>query len=255
MPSRPPAPSHKHSSARIPVAVVTGAGSGVGRACARRLAAAGWRVALVGRRSKALRETIASAGRDAPGRFTFHPCDITDPAAVAAMAAEVLRRWPRIDALVNAAGTNVPRRLLRELSAEDYHRLIDTNLHGAYHCLQAFLPAMRRARAGTVVNIVSDAGLHANAKAGAAYVASKFALTGLTQSVNLEEGPGGIRACAIFPGDIDTPLLHRRPVPPPALARRRMLQPADVAECVWLALNLPSRAVIEQLVVRPRAHH
>jgi len=253
MPSRSPALSPKHSSARVLVAVVTGAGSGVGRACALRLCAAGWRVALVGRRSTALQQTIAAAGRGGRARLTLHPCDITDSAAVAAMAAAVLRRWPRVDALVNAAGTNVPRRLLRELSADDYHRLINTNLHGAYHCLQAFLPAMRRARAGTVVNIISDAGLLANAKAGAAYVASKFALTGLTQSVNLEEGPVGIRASAIFPGDIDTPLLHRRPVPPPASARRRMLQPADVAECVWLALSLPSRAVVEQLVVRPRA--
>ncbi len=232
--------------------MVTGAGSGVGRACALRLAAAGWRVVLLGRRVQALHQTIAAAG-PARARLASHPCDIADPAAVAAMAAAVLRRWPRVDALVNAAGTNVPRRRLRELSVEDYHRLIGTNLQGAYHCIQAFLPAMRRARSGTVVNIVSDAGLHANAKAGAAYVASKFALTGLTQSVNLEEGPGGIRACAIFPGDIDTPLLHRRPVSPLAAARRHMLQPADVAECVWLTLSLPPRAVIEHLVVRPRA--
>lgn len=234
--------------------MVTGAGSGVGRACALRLVAAGWRVALVGRRAAALQQTIAAAG-SARVRLSAHPCDIADPAAVATMATAVLRRWPRIAALVNAAGTNVPRRSLRDLSTGDYHRLINTNLHGAYHCLQAFLPAMRRARAGTIVNIVSDAGLHANAKAGAAYVASKFALTGLTQSVNMEEGPGGIRACAIFPGDIDTPLLRRRPVPPPASARRRMLQPDDVAECVWLALSLPPRAVVEQLLVRPKAVH
>ncbi|MBI2497083.1 MAG: SDR family oxidoreductase [Opitutae bacterium] len=250
MPFRPPATDR--SAARAPVAVVTGAGSGVGRACALRLSAAGWRVALVGRRPQALLQTIAMAGRGSRVRLTSHPCDIAEPAAVAAMAAAVLRRWTRVDALVNAAGTNIPRRLLRELSTEDYHRLVGTNLHGAYHCIQAFLPAMRRARSGTVVNIVSDAGLHANAKAGAAYVASKFALTGLTQSVNLEEGPGGIRACAIFPGDINTPILEFRPVPPPAAARRRMLQPGDVAECVWLALRLPARAVIEQLVVRPR---
>jgi NAD(P)-dependent dehydrogenase (short-subunit alcohol dehydrogenase family) len=235
--------------------VVTGAGSGVGRACALRLAAAGWRVALVGRRVEALQETIAATRRADRARLIFHPCDITAPAAVAVMAAAVLYRWRRVDALVNAAGTNVPRRLLRELSTEDYHRLLGTNLHGAYHCIQAFLPAMRRARAGTIVNIVSDAGLLANAKAGAAYVASKFALTGLTQSVNLEEGSGGIRACAIFPGDINTPLLRNRPVPPPAAARRRMLQPADVAECVWLALSLPPRAVVEQLLVRPKAVH
>jgi len=219
-----------------------------------RLAAAGWRVALVGRQESALRDT-AAATKIARSRFGIYPCDISDADAVTRMAGTVLRQSSRIGALINAAGTNTPRRRLGELSLDDYRRLIETNLNGAYHCIQAFLPAMRRARAGTIVNIVSDAGLHANAKAGAAYVASKFALTGLTQSVNLEESPGGIRACAIFPGDINTPILELRPVPPPASARRRMLQPADVAECVWLALSLPPRAVVEQLVVRPRAVH
>jgi NADP-dependent 3-hydroxy acid dehydrogenase YdfG len=248
-------PSSDRSPARTPVAVVTGAGSGVGRACALRLAAAGWRVALVGRRPQKLQATIAAARRDARTRFSLHSCDIADPAAVADMTSTVLRRWRHVDVLINAAGTNVPRRRLRELSLADYHRLIGTNLHGAYFCLQAFLPGMRRRGSGTIVNVVSDAGLSANAKAGPAYVASKFALAGLTQSVNLEEGPGGIRACAIFPGDINTALLKQRQMPPPASARRHMLQPADVAECVWLALSLPHRVVVEQLLVRPRARH
>jgi NADP-dependent 3-hydroxy acid dehydrogenase YdfG len=111
---------------------------------------------------------------------------------------------------------------------------------------------MRKHGGGTIVNIVSDAGLLANAKAGAAYVAGKFGVAGLTQSINAEERGNGIRACAIFPGDINTPLLDKRPVPPPAEAREKMLQPEDVAECVMLAINLPSRAVVEQLLVRPR---
>jgi NAD(P)-dependent dehydrogenase (short-subunit alcohol dehydrogenase family) len=111
---------------------------------------------------------------------------------------------------------------------------------------------MRRQGEGTIVNVVSDAGLIANAKAGAAYVASKFGVTGLTQSINAEERERGVRACAIFPGDIDTPLLEKRPAPPPAEARAKMLRPEDVAECVMLAINLPQRAVVEQLVVRPR---
>lgn len=217
-----------------------------------RLAAAGWRVALVGRHEATLRDTAAAA-KSTRSRLSVYPCDISDAAAVTRLAGTVLRKSPRIDALINAAGTNTPRRSLRALSQDDYHRLLGTNLHGAYHCIQAFLPAMRSAGAGTIVNIVSDAGLQANAKAGAAYVASKFALTGLTQSINLEEGAGGIRACAIFPGDINTPLLDLRPAPPATAARQHMLQPADVAECVWLALNLPPRAVVEQLVVRPRA--
>jgi NAD(P)-dependent dehydrogenase (short-subunit alcohol dehydrogenase family) len=162
-----------------------------------------------------------------------------------------------MDVLVNAAGTNVPRRSLAELSIEDYQLVIDTNLNGALYCVQAVLPGMRaRGRAdrgvATIINIVSDAGLIASPKAGPAYVASKFGLAGLTQSINAEERANGIRACAIFPGDIDTPILDRRPAPPPPEARQRMLRPEDVADCVMLAVSLPDRAVIEQLVIRPR---
>jgi len=111
---------------------------------------------------------------------------------------------------------------------------------------------MRAKKRGTIVNIGSDAGLAASPKAGAAYVASKFGVTGLTQSINAEERERGIRACAIFPGDIDTPILENRPVPPSREARQKMLRPADVAECAMLAIRLGEHAIIEQLVIRPR---
>jgi NAD(P)-dependent dehydrogenase (short-subunit alcohol dehydrogenase family) len=233
------------------IAVVTGAGSGVGRATALLLLEAGWGVALVGRRADALRETAAQAA-EAGERALVAPCDIGDQAAVEQMAAQVFARFGRVDALVNAAGTNTPVRSLAELSLEDYHRLLDTNLNGAYYCAQAFLPAMRAQRSGTIVNINSEAGLRANAKAGVAYVISKFGMTGLTQSINAEERPNGIRACAIFPGDINTPILDLRPSPPPPEARQRMLQAEDVAQCVLLAISLPARAVIEELLIKPQ---
>ena len=94
---------------------------------------------------------------------------------------------------------------------------IATNLNGAYYCVQAFLPQMRARRSGLIVNIVSDAAKQASAKAGPAYVMSKFGMVGLTQSINAEERGRGIRACAILPGDIDTPLLDKRPAPPDAV--------------------------------------
>jgi NADP-dependent 3-hydroxy acid dehydrogenase YdfG len=81
---------------------------------------------------------------------------------------------------------------------------------------------------------------------------SKFGMMGLTQAINAEERPNGIRACAILPGDIDTPLLNKRPAPPSAEARAKMMTPEDIAACVMLAINLPSRAVIEELLIRPR---
>lgn len=234
-----------------PVAVVTGAGSGVGRAVALQLAARGWRVALIGRRRAALNETIALGGRTAR-RMRAFPCDIGIPAAVARGAVAIVREFGRVDALVNAAGTNIPRRSLAELSRADYRRVLAANLHGAYDCVQAFLPAMRAQGAGTIVNINSEAGRLASAKSGPAYVISKFGLAGLTQSINAEERARGIRACSVFPGDIDTALLDLRPEPPPAEARKRMLHPDDVAACALLAIELPPRALVEEIVVRPR---
>ena len=231
-------------------AVVTGAGSGVGQAAAVKLAEQGWQIALVGRRAETLNETIKLAGSFGSS-FLACPCDIRDVKSVERMARQVLEKFGIVEVLVNAAGTNSPRRALEVLSLEDYHAMIDTNLNGAYYCVQAFLPQMRARKSGTIVNVVSVAGKLASAKSGPAYVMSKFGMSGLTQSINAEERSHGIRACAVFPGDIDTPILEKRPVPPPLEARKKMLRSEDVAECVWLAINLPPRALVEEIVITP----
>lgn len=236
---------HKHT------AVVTGAATGVGKAVALMLASRGWLVACVGRREGALQEMIHASGELA-ARLLACPCDVASPEAVESMRHRVNGLFERVDVLINAAGTNVPKRNLADLTFGNYQHILETNLTGAYLCVQAFLPQMRERRSGTIVNIVSDAGKTANAKAGPAYVASKFGLAGLTQAINCEERAHGVRACGIFPGDIDTPLLEKRPAPPLPEARALMLQPEDVAECVWLAVNLPARAVVEEILVRPR---
>jgi len=232
-------------------AVITGAGSGVGRAIALQLAQQGWRIALVGRRAEPLQETAKLSGLVAEN-FIIVPCDIGNPSTVAEMGKRVLAQFGEIELLVNAAGTNAPRRLLNVLSLEDYHAMLNTNLNGAYYCVQAFLPQMRARKCGTIINIISDAGKQASPKAGPAYVMSKFGLAGLSQSINVEERANGIRACAIFPGDIDTPLLNRRPTPPDAEARSKMMRPEDVANCALFCINLPSHVIVEEMLVRPR---
>ena len=232
-------------------AVVTGAGSGVGQSIALKLAQQGWRVALIGRRAEALGETVRLAGSLAK-QFLACPCDIGEQPAVAKMAATVLAQFKDVEVVVNAAGTNAPRRSLEVLSLDDYHAMMNTNLHGAYYIVQAFLPQMRARQSGTIINIVSDAGKQASPKAGPAYVMSKFGMAGLNQAINAEERPHGIRASAIFPGDIDTPLLDKRPLIPDATARARMMKPEDIADCALLCINLPSRAVVEEMLVRPR---
>ena len=228
-------------------AAITGAGSGVGAATALALSKQGWRVALLGRRREALEGVAANMN----GALVV-PCDVGDASAVEAMGQRVLAEFGSVEVLVNAAGTNVPKRALEVLSLADYHEMMNANLNGAFYCVQAFLPQMRARGSGTIVNIVSDAGKAASPKAGPGYVISKFGMAGLTSAINAEERGRGIRACSIFPGDIDTPILAKRPVVPDEAARAKMMQPEDIAACALLAINLPARVIIEEMIVRPR---
>jgi NADP-dependent 3-hydroxy acid dehydrogenase YdfG len=232
------------------IAVVTGAASGVGFATVLKLLGAGWTVVATARSENALQDLAqAAAGNECYTPFVLTVGNLDQTKELAQF---VLKKWGRIDLLVNSAGTNVPRRSLEVLTNDDYHLMLDSNLNGAFYLIQAFLPAMRQQKSGTIVNIVSDAAKAASPKAGPGYVVSKFGMLGLTQSINAEERGNGIRACAILPGDIATPLLDKRPAPPSAEARTRMLQAEDIAECVLLAVNLPDRAVVEELIIRPR---
>ena len=229
-------------------AVVTGAGSGVGRAVVTELLDRGWRVALIGRREAPLKETAAGSPR-----ASVHPCDVGDASSVDQAAAAILQAFSnRVDALVNAAGTNLPDRRLDQMTPGKWRAVMAANLDGPYYLVHAFLPAMRARHSGTVVNVNSLAGLRASALSGVAYSASKAGLTALAESINAEENATGLRATGVYPGDIDTPLLEKRPNMPPPGRRAKMLTPADVAACVLLAIDLPDRAVVERIIVRPR---
>ena len=235
----------------IKTAIVTGAGSGVGQAVALRLAREGWNVGLLGRHMEPLQQTVKLAEERA-GAMLPVPCDVVDAMQVEKAVGEVAQKFGPAQVLVASAGINIPNRSWEVLNVQDFHRVIDANLNGTFHCVRAVLPGMRAQGTGTIVVIVSDAGMLASAKAGAAYVASKFGQRGLVQSINAEERQHGIRATGIFPGDINTPLLDKRPVPPPPEARATMLQPEDLAACVMFAINLPQRGIVEELLVRPR---
>jgi len=137
------------------VVVITGAGSGVGQATAWRLAEEGVQLVLVGRTEATLQETAA---RLDPAKTLIYPCDVAKPEMVAGLAETVQRKLGRVEVLVIAAGVNVPRRALAELSLEDYQQIIDINLNGAFLCVQAFLPVMRQQGEGTIINLASVAG-------------------------------------------------------------------------------------------------
>ena len=232
------------------VAIVTGAGTGIGRSSAIGLAAEGARVALVGRRREPLEEVAqVIAGFD--GEALVVPADVSKPADVDRAFAETEKKWSKVDVLFANAGINTKERNLHNISVEDWEQVIDVNLSGAFFCIRRALQTMRKQRSGTIINLVSMAGKGAGPLGGVAYSASKFGQAALTQSVNSEEKQFGIRACSIFPGEVATPIMENRPVKPPAEALAQMLQPEDVAETVVMVAALPMRAHVEEIMIKP----
>ncbi len=231
-------------------AVVTGAGSGVGQATAIALAKEGWQVGILGRRESALAETIARAGEHGSAMLPCN-CDVGRQDQVAAAAKTILEKFGPVEVLVNSAGNNFKERYLNDITDEGYHGTIDANMNGAYYCVQQFLPGMRERKSGTVVNVSSDSAYEPNLKAGVAYIMSKMGIVGLSRSINCEEGPNNIRSCVIYPGEINTPLLEKRPVIPEAGRLKDMLTSEDVASTILHVINLPQRAVLETIIMRP----
>jgi NADP-dependent 3-hydroxy acid dehydrogenase YdfG len=153
--------------------------------------------------------------------------------------------------LVNSAGVNVLRRSLAELSLEDWDAMLQVNASGAFYCLRAALPEMRQRRDGLIVNISSIAGIRSSLLGGIGYTASKFAMSAMGITAAREESKYGIRVTNIYPGEVDTPILEKRPTPVSDEHRARILQPDDVAAAVVMIACLPPRAHVSELVIKP----
>ncbi|HWK63314.1 MAG TPA: SDR family oxidoreductase [Rhizobiaceae bacterium] len=237
--------------ARGSVTWVTGAGSGIGRACAIVFARAGARVALTGRRLALLEETAAMILRqDGPPPLVI-PADVSNPHAVTAAHRTIVDVLGDPLVLVNSAGGNVTRRHWRNLAPASASEVIDLDLKAMFYCTLAVLPAMRARCGGCVVHIASQAGVSLQTVSGPSYSAAKHAVVAMSASLNAEEGIHGIRSICISPGEVDTPILDTRPSPPSAAERQLMLQPEDVAETALFCASLPPRACVTDVVLLP----
>ncbi|OGK99455.1 MAG: 3-oxoacyl-ACP reductase [Candidatus Rokubacteria bacterium RIFCSPHIGHO2_12_FULL_73_22] len=232
------------------VAIVTGAGTGIGREAARLLAAEGAHVVLTGRRQAPLDAVATEIGR-AGGRATARRLDVEDAAAARALVAWAEQTLGRVDVLVNNAGYSSRARNVRWVSREEWDGVLNVNLTAVFTLTQAVLPGMIARGGGTIVTVSSLAALKPGLIGGAPYGAAKAAVRNLMGHVHTVLRDRGIRATTIMPAEVDTPILERRPLPPDTAARATMMQPEDVARAILLCVTLPPRTVIEELVLSP----
>lgn len=230
---------------------VTGAGSGIGRACAIAFAKAGGIVALTGRRADRLRETAAMISEAGGTPALVAPADLADRDAVSAAYATIESTLGAPLMLVNSAGWNVTRRHWNNLEPAGASDVIDIDLKAMFYCTLAVLPAMRARHDGRIVHIASQAGVSLQTVSGPSYSAANTAVVAMSASLNAEQGIHGIRSICISPGEVETPILDTRPSPPSAAERRLMLQPEDVAETALFCATLPARACVTELILLP----
>jgi NADP-dependent 3-hydroxy acid dehydrogenase YdfG len=232
------------------VAWVTGAGTGIGLGGALELAAAGAHVVLSGRRREPLDEAVARIEK-AGGKAEVEPLDVGDRAAVEKAGAAILARHGAVDILVNSAGINVPNRFWKNVTSQDWEKVVDINLNGTLYCIMAVLPAMRAKKGGLIINISSWAGRYDTYMTGPAYNATKHGVVALTASLNMEECLNGIRACVICPGEVATPIMKNRPVPPSAEDLGRMLQMEDLGRTIRFVAEMPPHVCLNEIVISP----
>lgn len=227
------------------VAVVTGASSGIGAAIARELALKGGRVYAAARRAElipgAVGEELVASGNVIPTKL-----DVSKEEEVEALFTRLAAEDP-VDTIVLAAGVNVPKRRIGQLSSEDWRTLVDINLSGVFYCVRHSLDQLRE-RMGDVVIISSIAASWPD-HSGPGYGATKSGLLGLARGMSRDEHMNGVRVSSILPGIVDTAILDKRPIPPTQELRDLMVKPEDVAAATLMAVSMPARTNLAEISI------
>lgn len=231
-------------------ALITGAGSGMGLETARLLARDGAAVVLLGRRQEAL-DTVAATIRSEGGTALALATDITRADDVAHALDRVRSELGPVDVLVNNAGSASSVLNPQWLPHDEWRHVLDVNLTAVFQLTQAVLPDMLDRGTGTIVTVSSLAAVNPNLLGGAAYGAAKAGVRNFMTFLHNTFRNQGLRAITVLPGEADTPILDDRARPPAPEERADMVRPEDVAEAIRLAVALPQRVVLQEIVVAP----
>ena len=229
------------------VAWITGGGTGIGESGAIKLAEAGCQVVLSGRRAEPLEAVAAQI----PGDVSIEPLDVSNNESVIAVTERILERYGRIDIGVFSAGINVKDRNWPVISIDSWNDVINIDLNGAFYCCQAVLPSMRTNGGGVIINVSSMAAKGIGFITGPAYTAAKHAMNAMTASLILEERNNGIRATALCPGEVATPILDQRPVPVSPEDQARILQSDDLGEVIRFIAQQPPHVKLNEIMINP----
>ncbi len=232
------------------VSIITGAGTGIGKVAAVMFAEAGSDLVLAGRRQAPLDE-VADFAREHGVEVEVRPTDLEIGDAAADLGKWSLERFGKVDILVNNAGHSSRVRSLRYVAPEEWESVFKVNVEGVYRLTQSVLANMIDRGSGTVITVSSMAALTPGLLGGAPYSAAKAASLNMIRGMNTELAKLGVRACAIMPGEVDTPILENRPRPPDADDRSTMMMPEDIAQAIFLCAAMPQRTIVEQVVMMP----
>ncbi len=229
------------------IAWITGGGTGIGLGGAQELAKDGWAVVISGRR----KEVLDDAAKTIEGGAEVMPLDVGNAADCEKVAKAIVAKHGRVDLLVNSAGLNVPKRSWDDVTTEGWDKVVDINLNGLMYCMKAVLPAMRAQKDGCIINVASWAGRHVSKLTGPAYTATKHAVLALTHSFNMDEFRNGLRATCLSPGEVATPIMKFRPVPPSEDDMKRMLQADDLGKTIAFVASMPAHVCINEILISP----